>query len=525
MTNTTSKKISLRIIQMAHLPPLAWCARITKEIPEVVVECGNSVELFEDGFSEGVWSGPFNSEGLITATSCCATGMVIRKDFVEFVGPSHTIQALFSLAHSDTVWVSNSLSFLLSSSKSSLQDDYPYYEPDLMTVMFGLRIHKHSLPLSHGRWAEVHYHCHLQYRQNLRLTVTSKNDSGAFDSFDAYISFLQKEVDLIVKNACDHRRRVQYSPLATVSTGYDSPMCGALARRAGCKEGVTMLKPPTTNSTHAQESDNGKEIGSTLGLAMTEINITGPELTNWTTEAEFIGTGYGADDLVFSEAEPLLRNRLLFVGMHGDKIWDTHLIEGGQDLVRGDPSGSSMREFRLRVGFIMVPVPFLGATHYREITAISLSKEMEPWRVSDHTYDRPIPRRFVESFGVPRSSFGQHKKVVASPLHPTGGEFPQIKSVLSSTSCKRFEAFLKTKKHYHIKAIVHDAMYFLAHKLIARLMWNTYSSRLLAHFGMLSFCRHFTWRYAKRWSENYWLFHWAFSETSKRYASELPHPD
>lgn len=518
MKKTPFNKIVLIISRFAHLPPLAWCARITKGSPEIFVSCGSAVEIFENGFAEGAWAGEFDSGGLMTAVSCCATGMVICEDFVEFIGPTHTIQPLYSLKHNNFVWVSNSLQFLISNSESSLQSSYPYYEPDLMTVMFGLKACKKSLPLSDGRSAEVHYHGHLQCRLNLSVTVILKYSQRAFATYDDYISFLQKEINLTVQNACDQRRLVQYSPLATVSTGYDSPMCAALARRAGCKEGLTLLKP-TNSTTQPQASDNGKAIGSILGLSMTEISITEAGKANWQTEAEFIGTGYGSDDMVFGAAEPALRNCLLFVGMHGDKIWDTHLIKG-EHLVRGDPSGSSMSEFRLRVGFIMIPVPFIGATNYGAITSISLSEEMTPWRVDDHTYDRPIPRRFVESFGVPRTSFGQSKKAIAAPLHPTGGEFSPRDSVLSHDACQRFEGFLKAQESHKIRAIVHDAMYLLSKNLIVRLTWNAHTSKLLDQLGILSGCQTFIWRYAKRWSENYWLFHWAFSETSKRYRQE-----
>jgi hypothetical protein len=40
---------------------------------------------------------------------------------------------------------------------------------------------------------------------------------------------------------------------------------------------------------------------------------------------------------------------------------------------------------------------------------------MDPWRVGAQ-YDRPIPRRIVESCGVPRHMFGQEKKAIAQPL-------------------------------------------------------------------------------------------------------------
>lgn len=67
------------------------------------------------------------------------------------------------------------------------------------------------------------------------------------------------------------------------------------------------------------------------------------------------------------------------------------------------------------MGFIHLPVPFLGATAHPAIARISQSDEMRPWRLAND-YDRPIPRRLVEEAGVARHLFGQEKKAVTIPM-------------------------------------------------------------------------------------------------------------
>jgi len=113
----------------------------------------------------------------------------------------------------------------------------------------------------------------------------------------------------------------------------------------------------------------------------------------------------------------------VFTGYHGDKIWDVH-TKGrylADDILRGDTSGMNLSEIRLKSGFINVAVPFLLARGIRSIVAIGQSAAMAPWRVNND-YDRPIPRRIVESAGVARHLFGQRKRVVMSyylqPFNP-----------------------------------------------------------------------------------------------------------
>jgi hypothetical protein len=77
-------------------------------------------------------------------------------------------------------------------------------------------------------------------------------------------------------------------------------------------------------------------------------------------------------------------------------------------IKRLDVAGHGLGELRLVVGFIHVPVLFIGARRKADIIKITESSEMDPWRLGSK-YDRPIARRIAEEAGVPRQMFGQSK--------------------------------------------------------------------------------------------------------------------
>lgn len=82
-----------------------------------------------------------------------------------------------------------------------------------------------------------------------------------------------------------------------------------------------------------------------------------------------------------------------------------------------------MAEFRLVVGLIHLPLPYIGARQKQDIVNITESPDMDPWRLGN-AYDRPIARRIAEEAGVPRHTFGQSKMgsvvIFAEPAIPHG---------------------------------------------------------------------------------------------------------
>jgi hypothetical protein len=87
----------------------------------------------------------------------------------------------------------------------------------------------------------------------------------------------------------------------------------------------------------------------------------------------------------------------------------------GTDMKRTNlaNTGSGLSEYRLRTGFMHVPVPVFGFNAAQSIRAIGRSEAMQPWRLGT-SYDRPIPRRIAEEAGVPRMAFGVKKAHVAT---------------------------------------------------------------------------------------------------------------
>jgi hypothetical protein len=118
-----------------------------------------------------------------------------------------------------------------------------------------------------------------------------------------------------------------------------------------------------------------------------------------------------AEDIVYSAMSEYLGQRVLVTGFHGDKIWGLH-SKPTSVIQRGDISGSSLGEFRLRRDFVHLPLPFCAAQRHADIARISHSEEMKAFSIGGD-YDRPIPRRIAEEAGVPRELIGTGKKAVS----------------------------------------------------------------------------------------------------------------
>ena len=126
---------------------------------------------------------------------------------------------------------------------------------------------------------------------------------------------------------------------------------------------------------------------------------------------------------------------MLVTAFFGDGMWWMNRPRR-PILWRSDQSGSSLGEWRLRVGFIHVPLPCLGAEHYPDTQRISRSPEMRPW-VLGRRYDKPIPRRILEEAGVPRGTFGEVKRAASATIHVDG---PAALAPATRAALERFAA-------------------------------------------------------------------------------------
>jgi hypothetical protein len=269
-----------------------------------------------------------------------------------------------------------------------------------------------------------------------------------------------------VINAASSHRKTRYSPLASVSTGYDSPAVAALARRAGCESAVTFTHARADGKSSA-EVDSGKPIADVLRYQLKEFDREAYRNFNSFPEAEFLATGMSGEDVNMLGLETDLRRSVFFTGFHGGRVWDMH----GQpdELLRSkDMSGASMNEFRLRVDFVHVPAPFIGAHQHPKILEIANSDAMKRWSIGTD-YDRPIPRRIAEDAGVPRAAFGQKNRATTALLHEHGDSAwtsPTRDAVRQYT--RQHKLPLRTRLSYVIDAMSESSRSF-AYRVLRRL--------------------------------------------------------
>ena len=494
------------------LPRLAWCARITKGAPEVIVDAGTYVEGDACFFVESAWSGDFDLREFPEALTFCGTGGVIRGDEIIFCTPTHSLQALYLLRQRDTVTVSNSLVFLLQRCGDDIDLRYMSYDLDLMSIMFGVTEYTKHVPTRAGNRAHLFYNCNLRVTSDLQLREQPKQEPASFEDFQAYRDFLQQQVVAVIGNAVDDRRKVRYKPLATVSSGYDSSACAVLGRAAGCTEAVTL------NTARSGESDSGRPIGELLGLTVSEFDSKAFLQRTDQAEAEFHATGYGGDDCVMIPLEGVLPARLLLTGYLGDKMWNRH-SKVGPHMARGDPGGASLNEFRLRVGFLNLPVPFIGCTRHASIIRITNSDAMRQWSVPNVYYDRPIPRRILEEAGIPRHLFGQSKKAVAQPYQTTGNNNPDLSQVLPPASLQAFRRFAEGKPLFESRLErIGFALLRALYRFNLRALQSVKLNALARTLGLKLPARPYVgWKYSKPRTEHSLVFHWAHSLISTRY--------
>lgn len=508
--------------QTDTLPRLAWCARIIQGDPEVSVRHGPWLERDEQAFYEGAWSGELSSNGFDSACTFTGSGARITDAGIIFATSTHTLEPIHCLRLPGQLLCSNSMHFLLAEADDAISADYLYYDADMMTIMFGTNRYKPFIPTAKGRIVQQFYHCNFTVSPTLEISRSAKPMPPQFTCFSDYAGFLFDEVAKITRNANDYRRRVRYEPLATLSTGYDSPTCAVLAKAAGCRKALTFT---TARSNFADRDDDGTPIAAVLDLEIAHFTpLSRSDRTDF-PEVEFIATGHGGDDVVMATAEDALPAKLVYTGYHGDKIWDRHTKNTGPDIVRGDTSGCSLGEFRLRTGFINLPVPFIGCARHAAIQQISNSAEMAPWALNND-YDRPIARRIVEEAGVPRHLFGQSKKAITTPYQSNVGKNPPLEKILCEHSYRDFALFAERlnkydRLHYRFSYTLMHILYMLN----LRAVQSGKLKRALSKAGLPAPRRVvIPWRFSKPRTNNSLAFHWAAAKIRQRYLAASPRP-
>lgn len=417
-----------RLTLRNNWPPLAWVAKARKGDGEIEVIHGPRVETSAAWVCEAAWAGSFSQGDFDETDLVSGTGIRLRDGKAVFVSSGSTVDRIVSCETGNDFYVSNSLIGLAASLDLTVDPLYDKFYDDFRTIVNGVENYKAFVETSKPP-------VRLTYFRNLifngdRLTICDKPcGDRRFASFSEYHDFLKESLVRIGQNMADRARKYSYTPLGTLSTGYDSPTVAVLSKNMGNSEVLTFQHG------RGGTNDDGSEIASRLNLKPIALD-RGMWRQQQGSEIPFIAANAYGEESHYVAAKPLLAGRLLLTGYHGDKVWDTSTHDLSPVIKRGDPSGLALTEWRLWIGFLHCPLPFFGVRNIDEIYRISMSDEMKPWRVGGD-YDRPICRRIVEAEGVPRELFGNQKSAASVVL------WDHTEGFLPAHSMKQYTEWLR----------------------------------------------------------------------------------
>jgi len=500
------------------LPRLAWLAVLKSGEPSVRVVHGPWVETRDRFFVEGAWNGAFSEGVFADSLMLMGSGAIAEGDSIQFCSASHPLERLFLLRDGSNLLVSPSLVFLLSASGCRPDLNHISYQADLLGFQRGLRSHVGELPMAEGRRVLVVHFRNVRVGPGLDVQILPKMAPPHFRDFSSYKTFLVDSLKAFAENARAPERGVRYSPLATISSGYDSAACAALALEIGCKDAVTIRSARSDGGSGSDLDDSGFAIARALGLDSREFERDSYRSLESLPEAEFVACGDLGQDVPMVAMEDALAGRFVLTGEHGDTMWSRHWDlrkdkKGARDIVRPDCAGCSVVEFRMRVGFIHVPLPCVAATSIPDLKRISQSDEMRPWTLFT-SYDRPIARRLVEERGVDRHLFGQRKKAVTVLLN----RVPRLRAFMNPSSYASFRAYYEqhAQERSHPKQALYEVMFRL-YRLYEFAFGKV--NRALSRIGS-------PWgvpcpvpaRFRQPPGEPSFLFHWGVATIRDRYA-------
>ena len=505
-----------------QLPKLAWCARIRRHDPTVVVEHGPWVETHDGFFAEGAWNGDFRSGDFDECTVLLGSAGKIVDDRIILCPTTHTMDRLQSCLSKDEFVLSNSLAYLLQALDDQLHPRYRFYERDLMTFLRGYTNARTSIPTLSGRRINLHYHRAIDVTLDLEIYTRTPSQPPHFANYSEYVSYTNETVRSICQNSNDSNRNTTYAPLTTISSGYDSPACAVFAKSVGCHQAVTFSDARPDRKDHRSDplGDSGKDIAERLDMDVLEFSRDGYLTLNDFPEAEFIATGNGGDDVVMGILGENLARKVLFTGFLGDTFWGLSTNTARSGVFRYVyPPGGTLTEFRLRAGFVHMPIPLLTFTRHADVQRIGLSEEMSPWRLG-RNYDRPVPRRIAEEAGIPRELFGLRKKAVTQPFWGRG----KLEAMMTRNSWNDFQTFKDSVQLNKIRlsdilpSAIAEARIWSFRKI--RYEGKGYYVRRLKLawiIPLLAFDVATPNSASFKGKENCQLFHWAISKVSERY--------
>ena len=395
--------------RIEEAPTQAWLVRLESGQLRGIV--GKGVRIGRDWLYEGGWAFTDSPRSLSLKGIYLGSGAVWNGRTLSLIAPSHSADAVYVLERPGALLASNSLPFLVAAGGIS---DFPITSVGRAIHSLKRGLDKYERHIFSGAHGTIHryFNAIVTWRPGRGLTERRQRADIPFKTFDEYRTYLLT----VIRQAGETYGNRGIS--AFVSRGYDSVACAALARTVD-PESTAISVDYARNGI----PDDGAEVAKALGMRSVLLRRTARDKTDERQPRETIRPedygnlyefyiGMTLYDECLRAPDEMLAGRLVLTGFHGDKIWDRH-EEAKPDLVRGDSSGASLGEFRLRVGFLHIPVPMLAFRAHARIKSIGGKADMIPFRTYTK-YDRPVPRRIAEEAGVPGHLFGQKKAAAAT---------------------------------------------------------------------------------------------------------------
>jgi len=346
------------------LSPLAWAAEIRANL-DVSAICGPAVEIDERGLVAGAWSGDFSARAIAAAPTSIGTALRIGKGGIVAHCGTAGSAPIFFCRHGHRLIVANTLAFALAAADDRLDPGHPHYLTDLCTYFYGSDRYRDSVVTERGRLST--YYSSMSVGPDRALKRTPLPEVPDFGDYATYRTYLREQTGLLFANAADTARRQHYVPISAVSSGYDSSAAAVIAREAGCREGLTFGESADQPD---ETDDSGLEIGSLLGLTMTEYRTFSYKARTDLPEVEFIASSFTAGQVILSGAGDALAGRLLVGGIGGDWVWNERRRWRRPQAFPFFVGGYSEVEFLTRAPTLSLALPMIGGRRVEQIDEI-----------------------------------------------------------------------------------------------------------------------------------------------------------
>jgi len=415
--------MQVSVHQLERLPRQAWLLHSRDGVVNAAV--GDKVRVADHGFFEGGWADTPGPEALSESGVYFGSGAAWRSGTLTLISPSHTLESVWTAEGAGGLWAANSLALLVAAARPEGFDVWRCRKA-LRSIYSGVSEYARHVYDGPNVGIRRFVNALVDVEDGRPSVERQQRQESEFDTYESYVALLTRVVAEAVAS--------YGGDLAVyMSRGYDSPAAAAIARRVGPVTAICI------DRTVAGRADDGSMIAEALGIRSVLVTRKtrrtrlldgrfdyGVEVIAPDEHADVFEffCGVHVADECFRAPDDVVADRAVLTGWYGDVAWG---IDGPQwrDLKRGHPSsgGIGLGEFRLRTGFMHLPVPAIAFNRAETVRRIGESDAMRPWRLGTD-YDRPIPRRLVEEAGVPRTLFGVRKQYTATQaanLHRIAG--------------------------------------------------------------------------------------------------------